>query len=246
MIIGISGYMGSGKNLICKIIQGLSVAKENNIENANYEWIERFHLNSEWKQKAFAGKLKQIASLMTGIPVEKFEDQEFKKTYLGEEGDRKVNISTGYGAEGALPFESVDDILLWGDTGKPMTVREFLQKLGTEAIRDNLHPDSWVNALMVDYKEYKDIQAGSMYPVINKLPNWIITDLRFPNEARVIKQHQGITLRVNRETHKVASLVHESEIALNDYEFDYVIDNNGTIDELIEKVREFLNKFNIL
>ena len=56
-----------------------------------------------------------------------------------------------------------------------------------------------------------------MYPVINKLPNWIITDLRFPNEARVIKQHQGITLRVNRETHKVASLVHESEIALNDY-----------------------------
>jgi len=233
MIIGISGYMGSGKNLICKIIQGLSVAKENNIENANYEWIERFHLNSEWKQKAFAGKLKQIASLMTGIPVEKFEDQEFKKTYLGEEWTN-------------FDFESVDDILLWGDTGKPMTVREFLQKLGTEAIRDNLHPDSWVNALMVDYKEYKDIQAGSMYPVINKLPNWIITDLRFPNEARVIKQHQGITLRVNRETHKVASLVHESEIALNDYEFDYVIDNNGTIDELIEKVREFLNKFNIL
>ena len=63
--MGISGYMGSGKNLICKIIQGLSVAKENNIiENANYEWIERFHLNSEWKQKAL-GKLKQIASLRT-------------------------------------------------------------------------------------------------------------------------------------------------------------------------------------
>jgi hypothetical protein len=31
----------------------------------------------------------------------------------------------------------------WGD----MTVRDMLQKIGTESLRDNLHPDVWVNAL---------------------------------------------------------------------------------------------------
>lgn len=35
---------------------------------------------------------------------------------------------------------------------------------------------------------------------------------------------------------------HESETALDDATFDYTIDNNGTIEELIEKVREILIK----
>lgn len=39
---------------------------------------------------------------------------------------------------------------------------------------------------------------------------------------------------------------HESETALDDAEFDYVIDNNGTIEELIQKVKEILIKEKII
>jgi hypothetical protein len=73
MIIGISGKIGSGKDTIGEIIQGLSITNG-----------ER-----EFEVKKFAGKLKTIASLLTGFPVEDFEDQEFKeKTFkqLVEEG----------------------------------------------------------------------------------------------------------------------------------------------------------------
>ena len=39
---------------------------------------------------------------------------------------------------------------------------------------------------------------------------------------------------------------HESETALDKEEFDYVIDNNGTLEELKEKVKEILIKEGIL
>jgi hypothetical protein len=87
-----------------------------------------------------------------------------------------------------------------------------------------------------------------------KYPNWIITDVRFPNELKAIKDRDGIIIRVNRpilnetaynkayrETHE-----HESENSLDSATFDYVIDNNSDISSLIEKVREILVKENIL
>jgi dephospho-CoA kinase len=63
-LIGISGKIGSGKDTVAAIIQ---------------------ELYPQYEVKKFAGKLKDIASILTGIPVEKFEDQEFKKTDLGKE-----------------------------------------------------------------------------------------------------------------------------------------------------------------
>ena len=46
MLIGISGKMGSGKNLVCTIIQGLTAAKKHNIENPSFEWIKKYYINS--------------------------------------------------------------------------------------------------------------------------------------------------------------------------------------------------------
>ena len=84
-------------------------------------------------------------------------------------------------------------------------------------------------------------------------PNFIITDTRFENELEAIKKRGGITIRVNRPCntcggscyHKMSCPVsksgeHYSETALDDAEFDYVIDNNGTISELIDKIRNIL------
>ena len=84
-LIGISGYAGVGKNLVGTIIQYLScpnpsrsleeILKEPN--HNNEWWLEE---TSVWETKSWAHKLKQICSIITGIPLEKFEDQEFKKT----------------------------------------------------------------------------------------------------------------------------------------------------------------------
>ena len=90
-------------------------------------------------------------------------------------------------------------------------------------------------------------------------PNWIITDMRFPNELEAVKKRGGITIRVNRPCdicggsgyHKMSCPVsksgeHYSEIALDSAEFDYVVDNNSDIQSLIEKVKIILEKENIL
>lgn len=75
-----------------------------------------------------------------------------------------------------------------------------------------------------------------------KYPNWIITDMRFPNELKAVKDRGGISIRVSKtgiHTPKIEDL-HPSETALDNYEFDYHIDNSGTIEDLIEKVRKIL------
>ena len=186
-LIGISGKIGSGKDTVAAIIQ---------------------ELYPQYEVKKFAGKLKDIASILTGIPVEKFEDQEFKKTDLGKEWSY------------AYPDQYYDD----GESVMVcMSVRQLLQKLGTDALRDNLHENVWVNALMADY---------------NKDSNWIVTDCRFPNEAKIIEEKGGILLRVERSTCNLG--IHPSETALDDFPFEHVIFNNGSMDDLRNEVKKFL------
>jgi len=231
-IIGISGRMGSGKNTVGDIIEKICLTNEGPV----------------FEQKSFAGKLKQIASLLTGILVEKFEDQEFKKSLLGDEwGVVKDNPLN------AIPvFENVQFNHL-------MSVREFLQKLGTEAMRDGLHTNVWVNALFADYNTTGYNYKGCENKVIQgewEYPNWIITDMRFPNEMDAVKERGGITIRVVRphgytnphtgEYKEMPLSYHPSETALDDSEFDYEIINDGEIVDLIEKVKTILIKEKII
>ena len=211
-IIGVFGYAGSGKDTVGKLIQynmsrGSRIPIDELLQDYNIHewWIEEM---SGWEIKKWAGKLKTVASLITGIEVEKFEDQEFKKTNLGPE---------------------------WG-----MTVRDLLQRLGTEAMRDGLHPDVWVNALMSDYRP--GIFSGYIGDTRRDIPesNWIITDTRFLNEAQAIKDKGGMVIKVDRPGVGPVN-GHPSEDALKDYNFDYVIHNDGSINDLDNKVIEFIN-----
>jgi len=204
MIIGINGRIGAGKDTVGTIIQELLLTNK----------------NQSFEIKKFAGKLKQIASILTGIPVEKFEDQEFKKTLLKLEWGTVQNIPLN----SIPPFADMQFNVM-------MSVREFLQKLGTEAMREGLHANVWVNALFADYRLWSD---GSK----DWYPNWIITDMRFPNEMKAIIEKNGITIRVTRPG--TATETHPSEIALDNAEFDYEIINDGTMEELVKKVREIL------
>jgi hypothetical protein len=220
MIIGISGRMGSGKDTIGTIIQGLLLTNK----------------NQSCEIKKFAGKLKQIASILTGIPVEKFEDQEFKKNLLDVEWGTVQDIPLN----SIPPFADMQFNVM-------MSVREFLQRLGTEAMRDGLHENVWCNALFADYNATGYNYKGCENKVIQgewEYPNWIITDMRFPNEMEAVVKRNGITIRVTRPVKKSKNTarLHPSETSLDKAKFDYEIINDGTMEELVKKVREILVK----
>ena len=109
-----------------------------------------------------------------------------------------------------------------------ITVRELLQKFGT-AIRNEVCDDFWVKACLKDY---------------DKNDNWIISDVRFKSEAKGIKDLEGIIIRVNREGAGAGN--HISEIDLDDYSFDYVINNDGNMEDLLLKVKEFCIAYNLI
>jgi len=111
----------------------------------------------------------------------------------------------------------------WGD----LTYRKLLQVLGTEGIRDALHENAWVNALFADF--------------VKDESHWVISDCRFPNEAQAIKDRGGIVIRVERPGLDSKD-THPTETALDDWEFDHVIVNDGDLAELEEKVMTLLNE----
>jgi transposase-like protein len=238
-LIGVSGKIGSGKDTVGKIIQFLTSENRDDRELGSFLQTEEF-LMSPYTIKKFAGKLKDTACLILGCTRTQLESHEFKASSLGPE---------------------------WGH----MSVRTFLQRLGTEAGRHMIHQNIWVNATFADY---------------NKYCKWLFTDMRFENERMAILKRDGITIRVNRYCYDSAEdflvtnpdailsnaaieLVkandmeaikkmalsngyvpiieqHPSETALDHATFDYVIDNNSTIEDLVEKVKVILIENDII
>jgi hypothetical protein len=62
-------------------------------------------------------------------------------------------------------------------------VRRFLQVLGTEAVRGHLGDDIWVNALAIKMQPAGD---------------YVISDVRFPNEAQMVHDLGGQVVRIVR------------------------------------------------
>lgn len=102
-------------------------------------------------------------------------------------------------------------------------VRRLLQRLGTEAGRKTIGEDVWARALL-----------DTGVPV--KL---VISDVRFPNEADAIRALGGLVVRVERPGMGPVN-DHESEVALDHYDFDAVIDNDGSIVDLANKLEAVL------
>ena len=260
MIIGITGKMGSGKDTIGKIIQYLIVkTRENSIiatEGAysptSLEDFEAFckcdtDTQSNWQIVKFADALKDIVCILIGCTREQLEDRDFKEKELGEEW---WFYTTSLFTMRMLPYtehkEELDNDLTYYII--KLTPRILLQQLGTDLIRNQLHKNTWINALMSKYKIDSSVDSTNREHSNIVYPNWIITDCRFQNEVEAVKRRGGIVIRTNRgnTTDKGELNPHTSETALDDAEFDYVIDNNGTIEELIIKVKEILIKENIL
>ena len=278
MIISFSGKIGSGKDLsgnICKIL-----LQSPHLNNSGVETFldKGLHENEgQWKIRKWADKLKDIVCLILNCSREQLEDREFKETPLGEEWTKFKVVRTK-----VTKFERIDEVFYFstleeteqfkldnlnydyfGEIEKiEMTPRLMLQLLGTEGGRNIIHPEIWVNSLISEYKSY----LSSNHPVDDLdweprfiHPSWIITDTRFPNELKAVKDKKGLTIRVSRPCeecnvidghkmipHKINPSEHSSESALDNEVFDYEVINDGTISDLIDKIRNILIENNLI
>lgn len=111
-----------------------------------------------------------------------------------------------------------------------MSIGRFQQIFGT-LMRENVNSDIWV------------------YPVIDFYLNnpdtiCVISDCRFKNEAKMIKNNGGLIFRINKEnkSENTRDSEHISETDMDDYcDYDLVINNNGSIEDLEKIINSYLN-----
>ncbi len=231
------------------------------------------HYISKWQIKKFADKLKDIICLLIGCSRDQLENESFKSKELGEEWysyivkntySNKILSPYFLTKEEARHWEQTQD--WYEDTGgydtcveliKP-TPRFLMQYVGTNLFRNQLHPEIWVNSLMNEYKPLYGYQTTNSKITIGDIsipipgldidkrvfPNWIITDMRFPNEMDAVKKRGGITIRVNRPG--LTKSNHLSETSLDSATFDFIINNDKDIKHLINEVRKILEKLSII
>lgn len=115
--------------------------------------------------------------------------------------------------------------------GYEVTPRLMLQKMGTEACRNNLADNIWIAALEKRIQGYQDV---------------VVSDVRFPNEIDFVRSVGGVIVQVKRgvdPTPGELSTMHVSETAWNDVTPDMVIENNGTLEELKVNVSKLLTHY---
>jgi len=207
MIIGVCGFIGSGKDTIA-------------------DYLVNIH---QFRRESFANTLKDAVSAVFG----------WDRTLL--EGRTK---------QAREWREQVDS--WWSQRlNQAITPRWILQYWGTEVCRKGFHDDIWIASLENKLRNSQD--------------DVVISDCRFPNEIKAIRDQGGIVLRVVRgpepkwyedavavnagPKHIGWALakdtlakynIHASETAWVGTDFDAVLDNNGTLDQLYKQVNDLL------
>ena len=105
-----------------------------------------------------------------------------------------------------------------------VSARHMMQTLGTEWGRACIHPDFWVM-----------IARAKVQRIMNDGGSVVIDDVRFPNEASMIRDLGGELWRIDRPG-VTYNGDHSSEGGLEDITPDRVIVNDGTIAQLKEKI----------
>lgn len=105
-------------------------------------------------------------------------------------------------------------------------IRRLLQRLGTEAGRETLWDSIWVDAALTGHPEDAKL---------------VVTDCRFPNEAQAVVERGGKMVRISRKGVGPANS-HASEISLDDWNFDWRIDNDYSLEQYHTDVRYLMER----
>ena len=230
-IIAFGGFRDTGKDVSSDmLVYMLNTPKFMH----NYTMYKLFGsiIKGPWKKTSFAKPLKQVLSVMFNVPVEKFEDREFKESYI-------VNLNTLE----IKPIYQISDIIrdLITDNqfsraiknkdydfikSKWITIRQSLQYIGTECMRQFISNDLWINATLRN--------PGKM----------IISDLRFKREFDIISERDGILIYIDRPNRYAGNHASEREVLelYNNGMFKYVIHNDGTLKDLFYKIKDGISR----
>lgn len=208
MIIGICGFIGSGKDTIA-------------------DYLVNFN---GFRRESFANSLKDAVSHVFGW------DRTMLEGRTTQAREWREQVDPWWSERLNMPH---------------LTPRWILQYWGTEVCRNGFHDDMWIASLENKLR--------------NSTDNIVISDCRFPNEIKSIKDAGGIVIRVVRGTEpawykdaadmnagdrcinyalaksRIQNLgIHASETAWVGTKFDAVLDNNGTIDDLFQQIKNLV------
>ena len=168
----------------------------------------------------------------------------------------KDAVAAVFGWDRELLEGSTLESRIWRETVDPwwsqrlerpqLTPRWILQQWGTEVCRKSFHDDIWIAALENRLR--------------TRTGHTVISDVRFPNEIATLRNQGGRVIWVQRggtpEWYDVAletvagkfdhmaqayPEVHPSEWAWTGTKFDAVIDNNGTVEQMHEQIKNLLS-----
>lgn len=225
-IISFGGFRNTGKDTSASMLQFML----NTPSIFHYYWIFK-HFNflgkfGKYKITSFAKPLKEVLSIILGVPIEKFEDRDFKENYC-------VDLNT-------LKIEKVNPVIthlmsdkFFSKVAKELdintikrhciTIRQMLQYVGTECLRRLVSEDIWINATL-------------------KKNNIIISDLRFKREFEALDNHKSFRILIERPGCNPGNHPSEKEILelKANRNFEGYINNNGTLKDLFYKIKKLI------
>lgn len=176
---------------------------------------------------SFAGALKEMLSVLLRVPVEKFEDRDFKENVFIDFNDLSFHKREDLKRYQILSDSKFSRKIKEGTIdvrANLLSVRQLLQYWGTQICRFYLGENIWTLATL------KSVENQ----------NIIISDLRFKNEASAVQRNNGIVVYIDRPGHIPGS--HQSEIECFEmYEknqVDFVIHNDGSLKDLFNKIKK--------
>ena len=247
LYIGLNGYAGSGKDTVAKMLHCIlnyGFTKESTWKFfvKHYSTLVRpyatYNAHDNMSNNdtnfcmciAFADRLKQVCAKLFGIPVDYLYsnkdnswiciNKDFKYT------ENKPNINNIISAE---EYYNSLSKYKYSDEHYYMSLRELLVYVGTYICQESICENVFINSVN------NTIQTKG-----KKLPNLkyiICTDVRFIHEYDYIKANNGIMINIKRDTIKQATDIAEHDLdTLDQDNYDFVIENNGTYEELFDTV----------
>ncbi len=175
---------------------------------------------------AFADALKDATAAACEMPMSLFYDpatKDFRRDEAYILDDNAVSRFLSFLPEDlvkSLDEDTIDKIYKTASGKEIFTAREGAQFFGTDIARGLIDKDIWINIGKDKIKGWLDRGIGA-----------IVTDARFPNERKLVRDLGGVNVLIQRSGHNGDGHISENSLGVP-AEYDYLIYNYSTIDNL--------------